>query len=176
VVALLSTVVLTTTGVINRDDLGTIEWNVLILIAGGISLGTGMQLTGLDRVVVQWLPDPAESASILLVALVLATVIVGTFMSNTAAANLFLPIGISSAAMAGPAGGLHPVQIAVSIALVASMSMALPVSTPPNAMAYARNEFTTRDMVRVSFMISTLGVVAIIAGGGWIMRMWGMLD
>src|SRR5690606_29480341 len=129
VVALLSTVVLTTTGVISREDLGRVDWNVLILIAGGISLGTGMQVTGLDRVVVGWLPNPGENAFILLAALVLVTVTVGTFMSNTAAANLFLPIGISSAGIAG-SGGLHPVHVAVSIALVASMSMALPVSTP----------------------------------------------
>jgi sodium-dependent dicarboxylate transporter 2/3/5 len=176
VVALLPAVVLTTTRVFTREDLGRIEWNVLILIAGGISLGTGMQLTGLDRVVVEWLPVSGENVFVLLVALVLGTVIVGTFMSNTAAANLFLPIGISSAAMAGPEGGLHPVHITVSIALVASMSMALPVSTPPNAMAYARNEVTTRDMIRVSILISTLGTVAIILGGGWIMRLWGILD
>lgn len=176
VVALLPAVILTTTSIFTREDLGRIEWNVLILIAGGISLGTGMQLTGLDQVVIRWLPATGENAFALFAALVLGTLIVGTFMSNTAAANLFLPIGISSAALAGPAGGLHPVHVAVSIALVASMSMALPVSTPPNAMAYARNEFTTKDMVRVSLLISTLGAAAIIFGGRWIMGLWDILD
>jgi sodium-dependent dicarboxylate transporter 2/3/5 len=173
VVALLPAVVFTATSIFDRVDLGKIEWNVLILIAGGISLGTGMQLTGLDRVVVQWLPVSGDNPEALLAILVLATLVVGTFMSNTAAANLFLPIGLSSAA---GAGGLHPVHIAVSIALVASMGMALPVSTPPNAMAYARNEFTTRDMLRVSLGISIAGAAAIILGGGWIMRQFGMLD
>lgn len=69
-----------------------------------------------------------------------------------------------------------PVHVAVSIALIASMSMALPVSTPPNAMAYARGEFSTRDMVRVSLVIIAVATVAIIFGGGAIMRFWGMLD
>lgn len=175
VVALLPAVALTITGIFTREDLGRIDWNVLILIAGGISLGTGMQLTGLDRVVMEWLPTTGEGGWGLLAVLVLATLAVGTFMSNTAAANLFLPIGLSSAALAGPGGGLHPVHVAVSIALVASMSMALPVSTPPNAMAYARGEFTTRDMVRTSLLISGLGTLAIIVGGGAIMRFWGLL-
>jgi sodium-dependent dicarboxylate transporter 2/3/5 len=67
------------------------------------------------------------------------------------------------------------VHVAVSIALIASMGMALPVSTPPNAMAYARNEFTTRDMVRVSLLISGVGAAAIILGAGWILRLWGIL-
>lgn len=175
VVALLPAVVLTTTGIFNRDDLARLEWNVLILIAGGISLGTGMQLTGLDQIIVQWLPDVGDNGFALFATLVLATLVVGTFMSNTAAANLFLPIGLSSAALAGPEGGLHPIHIAVSIALVASLSMALPVSTPPNAMAYARGEFTTRDMVRVSLLISGLGALAIILGGRAIMHFWGLL-
>jgi sodium-dependent dicarboxylate transporter 2/3/5 len=103
--------------------------------------------------------------------LVLATMIIGTFMSNTAAANLILPIGISSsAALAGTAGSLSPVQVAMSIALAASLSMVLPVSTPPNAIAYARGEFTTRDMARVALVVSGLGALLIIAGGQIVMR------
>jgi solute carrier family 13 (sodium-dependent dicarboxylate transporter), member 2/3/5 len=144
VVALLMAVVLTTTGIINSEDLARLEWSILILIAGGISLGTGMQLTGLDQVVAQWLPATGKSGFWLLAVLVMATLVVGTFMSNTAAANLFLPIGLSSAAISGAEGSLYPIQVAMSIALAASMSMALPISTPPNALAYASGEVTTR--------------------------------
>src|SRR5690606_1797295 len=158
--------VLTTTRVFTATDLAKIDWSVLILIAGGISLGAGMQMTGLDQVVVHWLPASGGDGTWLLVALVLATFMVGTFMSNTAAANLFLPIGISSTALAAPEGGLHPVQVAMSIALAASMSMALPISTPPNAMAYGRGEFSTRDLARVTLIVGGLGVLAIIFGGG----------
>jgi sodium-dependent dicarboxylate transporter 2/3/5 len=175
VVALLPAVVLTVTRVFTGEDLGQIQWSVLILIAGGISLGSGMQLTGLDQLVVHWLPTGSGFG--LLAALVLGTYIVGTFMSNTAAANLFLPVGLSAAAVAGSAGSeLHPVHVAVSIALAASMSMALPVSTPPNAMAYARGEFETRDMVRVSTLVSGVGVLAILFGGRWIMRACGLFE
>jgi sodium-dependent dicarboxylate transporter 2/3/5 len=171
VVALLPAVVLTATGIFTREDLGRLEWNILILIAGGISLGTGMQLTGVDRLVVQWLPTFDGNGWWLLTVLVLATMIIGTFMSNTAAANLILPIGISSsAALAGTAGSLSPVQVAMSIALAASLSMVLPVSTPPNAIAYARGEFTTRDMARVALVVSGLGALLIIAGGQIVMR------
>jgi len=96
-------------------------------------------------------------------------------MSNTAAANLFLPIGLSSTMVGGGASGLHPVHVAVSIALVASMSMALPVSTPPNAMAYARGEFTTREMVRVSLFISLGGMMLILLGAGFLLRVFGLM-
>jgi sodium-dependent dicarboxylate transporter 2/3/5 len=171
VVALLPAIVFTATGLFTREDLGRLEWRVLILIAGGISLGTGMQMTGLDQVIVRWLP--ADNFW-LLTALVLATLGVGTFMSNTAAANLFLPIGISSAALAGPGGGLHPIQVAMSIALAASMSMALPISTPPNALAYGRGEFTTGEMARVALLTCGFAALVIITTGGFVMRFWGL--
>jgi solute carrier family 13 (sodium-dependent dicarboxylate transporter), member 2/3/5 len=175
VVALLPVVALTTTRVFNREDLGQIDWSVLILIAGGIALGTGMQTTGLDQVVVRWLPAAGENGFVLLALLTVGTLVVGTFMSNTAAANLFLPIGLSSAALVADGAGPHPIQIGVSIALVASMSMALPVSTPPNAMAYARGEFSTGEMLKVSLAISAVGTLAIVIGTGAIMRLWGIL-
>lgn len=133
-----------------------------------------MQLTGLDQVVAQWLPATGKSGFWLLAVLVMATWVVGTFMSNTAAANLFLPIGLSSAAISGAEGSLYPIQVAMSIALAASMSMALPISTPPNALAYASGEVTTRDLVRVAVVISGLAVPAIIMGSGVILRLWGL--
>jgi sodium-dependent dicarboxylate transporter 2/3/5 len=173
-VALLPSVVLTTTRVFTRDDLAQIDWSVLILIAGGISLGTGMQMTGLDDVVGGWIQTDNRLARIL--ALVFGTVLVGTFMSNTAAANLFLPIGLGAAALATANTSLHPVQAAMCIALAASMSMALPISTPPNAMAHARGEFSTLEMVRVTLIISITGALAIVFGGGALMRFWRLLD
>ena len=174
VVALLLIVVLTTTGIIDHEDLARLEWSILILISGGISLGAGIQLTGLDQAVAQWLPATGESGFWLLVVLVMATLVVGTFMSNTAAANLFLPIGLSSAAIFDAQGGLYPIQVAMSIALAASMSMALPISTPPNALAYASGEVATRDLVRVAVVVSGLAVPAIIMGSGVILRLWGL--
>ncbi len=165
VVALLPAVVFTATGIFTREDIGRLEWHILILIAGGISLGT----------VVQWLPV-AGGGLWLLAGLVLATMVVGSFMSNTAAANLLLPIGLSAAVTTGPAGGLSPVDAALSIALAASLSMVLPVSTPPNAIAYARGEFTTRDMARVALLVGGLAAVLIVAGGGIVMRFWGLVE
>lgn len=174
VVALLPAVALTTTGIFTREDLKNVEWNILLLIAGGISLGAGMQLTGLDQVIVGWLP--AGTGGFGLLALVtLGAVALGTFMSNTATANLFLPIGLSAAA-AAPASDLHPIQIGVSIALASAMSMALPMSTPPNAMAYARGEFSAREMLYVSLPLITVAILAIIFGGGLVMRLCGLID
>jgi solute carrier family 13 (sodium-dependent dicarboxylate transporter), member 2/3/5 len=173
VVALLPAVVFTASGVLSRTELNRIEWNVLILIAGGISLGAGMTMTGLDRVIVGWLPvGGGQSLLLLLGVLVLATILLSTFMSNTAAANLLLPIGVTAATVAG--AGANTVQMTLCIALAASLAMSLPISTPPNAIAYARNEFTTRDLVRVGVWIGAAGAVLVLGGVGVMLRLWGM--
>lgn len=170
VVALLPAVVLTVTRIFSSADLAGLNWDILILIAGGIALGSGMLMTGLDKIVVQWLPTEGGPALLLLI-LVAVTFLIGNFMSNTAAANLLLPIGLS----ASESGGLHPIQVAISLALVASLSMTLPISTPPNALAYARGEFSTREMIRASLSISLVALVLIAFGGSWIMRLWGLI-
>lgn len=171
VVALLPAILFTASGMLSRDELNRIEWNVLILIAGGISLGAGMTMTGLDAMIVKWLPvGPGQSVFILLALLVVATVLLSTFMSNTAASNLLLPIGVTAAVASGPAAST--LEITLCIAFAASLAMALPISTPPNAIAYSRNEFTTRDLIKVGSLIGIIGMVVVLAGVGLLLRLW----
>jgi solute carrier family 13 (sodium-dependent dicarboxylate transporter), member 2/3/5 len=172
-VALVPAVLLTATRLLDRHDVNGIDWNVLILIAGGISLGAGMQMSGLDQIIAEKLPGGEGGGTWTLAALVTATLVFGTFMSNTAIANLLLPIGISAATAFGP-GQPGVVQVAMSIALTASVSMALPVSTPPNAIAYARGEVRTRDMARGGVIIGIVALLLVVAFGGRVMRFWGI--
>lgn len=161
VVSLLPAVVLTATRTLTADDLQRIDWSVLILIAGGISLGAGMTMTGLDRIVVGWLPiGPGHAVAWLLAVLAVATLVLSTFMSNTAAANLLLPIGLSATFAIAGEGALP--EVAISIALAASLAMALPISTPPNAMAHATREFDTRQMARAGALIGVVGTLVVV--------------
>lgn len=154
VVALIPIVAFTATGLLNKNDINSLEWNILLLIAGGIALGRGISATGLDLWLVQLLPH--ESAYMLTV-LVLLTLLLSTFISNTATANLLIPIGITIA-VSGTAGtALYVQQMAISIALSASLAMALPVSTAPNTIAYAQGSLTTPDFVKRGAVIGLLG-------------------
>lgn len=173
VVALVPIVALTATGVLTEGDLNGLDWTILILIAGGVSLGVGMQMSGLDAIVVQWLPFEAGDSPRAVGAVLVATVlVVGTFMSNTAAANLLLPVGISMGVASGSAG--LTVELALSIALAASLAMALPISTPPNAIAYARGVVGMRDMARIGVTVGAVSAILIVAFGGIVMRFWGV--
>ncbi|MFN4286645.1 MAG: SLC13 family permease [Lacibacter sp.] len=155
VVALLPIIAFTATGMLNKTDINSLEWNILLLIAGGIALGRGISATGLDLWLVEQLPD--QSAYMLTV-LVFTTLLLSTFISNTATANLLIPIGISIAVSTDAGNTLYIQEMAMGIALAASLAMALPVSTAPNTIAYAQGALTTPDFVKKGAVIGLLGV------------------
>ena len=159
VIALVPILGFTTTNIIRRSDLNSLEWHILILIAGGIALGLGLKTTGLDTIIVDYIP---KSDLIIFPALVVATVVLSTFMSNTAASNLLIPLGISFAT------GFNDTELAtelgIGVAVAASMAMSLPISTPPNAIAYARGVLHSNDFIKSGVVIGLIAIVMIVAG------------
>ena len=163
-VALLPVVVFSMTGIINVKDIRQINWEVLWLIAGGIALGYGLEQSGLTRTVVSSIP--LNSLGVLPVLFLLSAIamVMATFMSNTATANLLMPIAVSIAsALPGlqALGGLS--LIVICVALSASMGMSLPISTPPNALAYSTGMVASGDFIKTGKYISTVGVFQIFA-------------
>jgi sodium-dependent dicarboxylate transporter 2/3/5 len=75
--------------------------------------------------------------------------IVSNFMSNTAATNILVPIGIAAAV------GFEP-QVIIPIALGASAAMCMPISTPPNALAYASGKIAMKDFISGGLIIGIL--------------------
>ncbi len=148
------------TTIITREDVNSLDWDVLILIAGGLALGYGLQATGLDTRLAALVPVNASDATRLAL-LAAGTLVLGTFFSNTAIASMLMPVAMIAAGLAAGQHTLLP--FALTVALVASMSMALPVSTPPNALAHASGELTTRDFVYTGGVIGVAGTIAIVA-------------
>lgn len=161
VVALLPVLALLFGGFINRDDINRLEWDVLMLIGGGMALGYGVGETGLDHRIVDLLPSAGGTTGLIAV-LVLATYVLSTLLSNSAVANLLLPIGLAAVAGSG-----QVIPALVAIALVSSLAMALPVSTPPNAMAYARGELHSTDMAKTGIPVGLIGLGLILAFLAW---------
>ena len=169
VVALLPAVAFTATGLLTRRDVNSLEWHILILIMGGIALGVGMQVTGLDAVFVSLIPS---QGGVVIGAMVVATILFSTFISNTAAANLLLPIGIAFAAGTADPDSPGAIVLAVSIALAASLAMSLPVSTPPNTIAHSQGQLTSGDFVRPGVAIGVVAVLLIVLLGDAVVGFW----
>lgn len=169
VVALVPAIAYTASGILNRSDFNQLQWHVLILIAGGIALGLGMQQTGLDQVLIAQVP---ASGALALAGLVIATVVLSTFMSNTATSNLLLPIGVSLAVAGVGSNSPDPYQVGIGIALAASSAMALPISTPPNAIAYAHGDLDTRDMALAGSIMGGIALLLVVLMGPFVINFW----
>lgn len=173
IVGFIPVVGLLATRVFSTRDLQAVQWHVLWLVAGGIALGVGVTSSGLDT----WLVGLIEwesigvawiAALLCIVALVLSTVI-----SNSATANLMVPIGMSLA-LSG-AVDISPLMAAFFIAIGASLAMALPISTPPNAIAYSTGAVQTKHMATAGLVIGALGWLLFVQLGPVFWNLTGLL-
>ena len=158
VVAFVPVTVFSVSGVINSEDIRSLEWDVLLLLAGGLALGVAVSRTGLASYLVGALS--MQDASAVMIALLLAfiTAVLSNFMSNTAAANITIPMGLALAVG-------YEAQVVVPIALAASAAMCLPVSTPPNAIASSSGHLENKDFVGMGVI---LGVLAVLLAVAWV--------
>ncbi|MCK6448992.1 MAG: anion permease [Planctomycetes bacterium] len=148
-----------------------VPWDVLLLIGGGFSLAEAFRASGLDRVIGESLAPLFAGASEWVVVLVLVTLVVflSEITSNTATANVFVPVF----AQAAVAAGWHPLAIMAPIAIASSGGFMLPVSTPPNALAYSTRRVPLATMVRVGFVLNlVLAVLITVCFELWVRRLW----
>lgn len=159
-VAMIPVTVFLMTGIITKDDLKKISWDVLWLVSGGIALGLALDKSGLASLMVYSISFESFSAYAVLVGAAFLSLLMANFMSNTATANLLMPIiaalGISMNSLA-PLGG--EVALLLVVTFASSLGMALPISTPPNALAHATGNIKTNDMAKVGIIVGISGVL-----------------
>lgn len=152
-------VLLPMTRVLGGADVRAIGWDTLLLVAGGLALGTALQQTGLldhyaGRIAALPVPDAA-----FYVLLAYGTMAFSNIMSHTATSTVLIPLGMAIL----PERGL---EVAMIIALSSSTALFLPVSTPPNAIAYSTGMIELKDFRLGGALIGLLGPALII---GWVL-------
>jgi len=156
VVALLAAGALIAGGFLDEQDIKNIEWQILILMWGGLALGVGMQTSGLSDWIVSMPLFEGLGFELLIVFSALG-IFLSTFISNTAAANLLLPIVMS-------VEDESKILIAFSVALSCSLAMAFPITTPPNAMAFSTKVINSGNMFKAGMIISIFALAIILLG------------
>lgn len=161
VVALFPFAVFCISGVFEKKDLAKIDWDVLWLVAGGFALGVGIDKTGLAGHLVQAIPFHTWPALLVIIGSGVLCLVMSTFMSNSATAALLIPILVAVATGMGPQlapfGGAA--TLIVGLALSASFAMALPISTPPNAIAYSKGFIRQKEMALVGVFVGAVSLV-----------------
>ena len=169
-VAMIPFMVFALTGVITKRDLEQINWSVIWMVAGGFALGYGLNASGLAANAVTSIPFGDFSPLLILLMGGLICYLLSNFISNSATAALLMPIlAVVCGAMGDkldPIGGTPTVLIGVAIA--ASSAMILPISTPPNALAFATGYVQQKEMSKMGFI---MGVISMVLGFGLVYLM-----
>lgn len=161
-VAIIPVAVFSLCGIVDKQDIKTISWDVLWLLAGGIAIGAALSSSGLAGLIVSLVPFDNYSGAVVILGISVLCMVMATFMSHTATANLLMPIAVSmsvTVASINELGGL--LVVGTAVALASSLGMGLPISTPPNALAHATGLVDTKDFIRTARIISPVGVLLI---------------
>ena len=159
-VALIPFAVFAMAGIITKYDLEEINWSVIWMVAGGFALGYAMNGSGLAALFIRAIPFGEFSPILIVLLSGLICYILSNLISHSATAALLMPIlvvvcmamGDKLAAIGGPT------TVLIGVAIASSSAMILPISTPPNALAYATNLVQQKDMAKMGIIVGVLGI------------------
>ncbi len=139
-----------------------VDWNALLLFAGGVSLGALAFKTGLAKSVGDGLITLTGTTSLwgLTAAFTAIAILVSELSSNVATAAMLVPVAIASATSAG----VSPLAPALAVTIASSLGCMMPISTPPNALAYGTGRVPLRAMLRLGLAFDILGFVTVFGG------------
>ena len=142
-----------------KEAYAGIDWVTIFLFAGMLSVATAMEKTGAGKLIADTVvnmmgdnPNPYVLTAVLF----LISNVLTQFMSNTAAAALLAPIGISIAQSIG----CDPKPVLMALGIAASMAYATPMATPPNTLVLGPGNFTFNDYVKVGVPLCLISWVA----------------
>jgi len=143
-----------------------IEWGTILLFGGGLAMGQAMFSTGLAEWIGQGLAGALQTRTTLGLILLFAVIsmVLTETTSNTASANMVIPVAIA----VSQAAGVAPLQPALAACLAASLAFMLPVSTPPNAVVYGSGCVPLTRMIRHGVVLDLVSLAAVVATAYWL--------
>ncbi|XP_059934015.1 Na(+)/dicarboxylate cotransporter 3 isoform X3 [Mesoplodon densirostris] len=134
----------------------TVPWNIILLLGGGFAMAKGCEESGLSA----WIGGqlhPLEKVPPVLAVLIITVVVAffTEFASNTATIIIFLPVLAELAIRLR----VHPLYLMIPGTVGCSYAFMLPVSTPPNSIAFASGHLLVKDMVRTGLLMNVMGVL-----------------
>ena len=160
-VAMIPIAIFCVTGLFGKKELKEIDWDVIWLVAGGFALGTALDKSGLAAHLVGAIPFGQWSPMVVIIGAGLICWFFSNIISNTATAALMIPVmvavGTGMGGVLEPFGGI--LTLILGVTLSASLAMILPVSTPPNAIAFSTGMVDVKHMRTVGIIVGVIGLV-----------------
>jgi sodium-dependent dicarboxylate transporter 2/3/5 len=153
-IAIIPIIIFLASRVLERQDFNALDWDVLIVIGGGLSLSTAFEQSGLSDVIVNLMQTGLLPLWQLILLAGTMSVLLSTIISHTAAISLLMPLVISM-------GGAAVIPVAMGAALASSAGLGLPVSNAPNTLAYSTGLLSNKDMAKCGLFLSFVGTLLI---------------
>lgn len=135
-VAILAILLLFISKVMTWDQIiASVRWDILLLFGGGLTLGFIVESTGLGSVLIGGVMSLSQQVPLLIFLwfIMIGSILLTEFMSNTASAALILPLLYTLAIEAQ----INPMILVLPATIAASYGFMMPVGTPPNAMVFS---------------------------------------
>jgi solute carrier family 13 (sodium-dependent dicarboxylate transporter), member 2/3/5 len=137
-----------------------IDWGTLLLFGGGLSLGFHMFETELADIIGKYfisLGGKYASAALITFISIVFSVLITEVTSNTASANMIIPVIIAIS----HAASINPLTPVLGSALACSFAFMLPVATPPNAIIYGSGMIKLPQMIKMGFWLEIIGILTL---------------
>ncbi len=148
--------------VLTSQDIREVDWSTLLLFGAGLSLGQTLFKTGLANYFAEQIIQLANNSGIsfLTCALAIGTIFFTEFTSNTASANILIPITIATAKNLEAS----PLVPAIIVAISCNLAFMLPISTPPNAIIYGSGQVKIKDMAKFGIVMNSFCILILCLG------------
>lgn len=124
----------------------SIDWSLLMIFAGSISLGTAIQETGIAEVLSESILTLCDgNALVALAGICLVATFITEVTSNTATAAIFFPIAYQTAVDLS----VNPLTFCIGLMVAVSSSFATPLGSPTHMMVYGPGGYRFSDFVRI---------------------------
>lgn len=155
IVAVLAVVLLFVFRVMSwKQIIDSIHWDILLLFGGGLTLGLIVESTGLGSILVGGVMQMSQKVPLLvfLWIIIIGSILLTEFMSNTASAALILPLLYTLA----EESQINPMILVLPATIAASFGFMMPVGTPPNALVFSTGLVPQRDMMKAGLGLNLI--------------------
>ncbi len=134
-----------------------IDWNILMIFAGSVCLGTAIEHTGIATQLAQAILGFCGSNAIMaLICICLVATFITEFISNTACAAMFYPIAYQTATSLG----VNPVTFCIALMIAVSSSFATPIGSPTHMIVYGEGGYKFTDFMKPGLVMNLVILAA----------------
>ena len=139
-----------------------IDWNILMIFAGSVVIGTAIQKTGIAEVMANGMMSLCGDNPLLVMAMMcFAGTFLTEFISNTAAGAIFYPIVYQAAVSMG----VSPLPFIISLMIAVSSSFATPIGSPTHMLVYGPGGYRFGDFLKIgipmNFIILAVNLIIV---------------